>query len=93
MYKTLFEPLKGIFTILWVKHTRINDQEGFSKLYFEFAELKSCGCSRAPLWPRQNENPSKEFRTRLQENSLLICPWGEKGAFASDEKNIYKRLV
>jgi len=29
----------------------------------------------------------------LQEKSLLICPWGEKGAFASDEKNIFKRSV
>ena len=39
------------------------------------------------------ENQSQEFRTRLQENALLICPWGEKGAFASDNANIYKRLV
>ena len=39
------------------------------------------------------ENPVQEFRTRLQENALLICPWGEKGAFASDNQNIYKRLV
>ena len=48
-------------------------------------------------WPRlfpsghKNENPGQEFRTRLQENALLICPWGEKGAFASDNENIYKR--
>jgi len=36
------------------------------------------------------ESMIKEFRSRLQENSLLICPWGEKGAFASDNQNVYK---
>ena len=31
------------------------------------------------------------FREKIRGDAILICPWGEKGAFASDTNGIYSR--
>jgi len=37
------------------------------------------------------EEMVKKFRTHIRGDAMLICPWGEKGAFASDNENVYSR--
>ena len=94
-------PIFGVYDGLWTIERNFHNivdqahQSQWSRRVLKtiFEALSLAERWRAPPWQLQIENPSKEFRSRLQENSLLICPWGEKGAFASDEKNIYKRSV
>ena len=34
----------------------------------------------------------REFRKHINEKAWLICPWGDKGAFASDAEKTYSRF-
>lgn len=35
----------------------------------------------------------ERFRKHIRGDAMLICPWGEKGALASDSAKIYSRLI
>ena len=37
------------------------------------------------------EEMVKEFRKHIRGDAMLICPWGSKGAVASDTASVYSR--